>query len=195
MTESIFKNHPMSSDRQSWSSVLVETKIDYDETLVRSRFRVQSPQSKEAIEFLEKRPASYHPDPNTQEFICQFNVKKMLGQSSASAGDMTRQLAERGIVLPRDALYSGPRVGTTLFELLKWHVDQRSLNTITYHDLSSGVPAFTLTQQQYHQILRQFSSMNDHFMERLERLERMLRAHDDQILMIISKPVATTTQK
>ena len=138
MTESIFKNTTMTSYRQSWTSVLVETKIDYDETLVRSRFRVQSPQSKEGIEFLEKRPAS-HPDPNTQEFISQFNVKKMLGQSSASAADMTRQLAERGIVLPVDALYSGRRVGTTLFELLKSHVvDQTALRTITTQAPTSG---------------------------------------------------------
>ena len=84
MTESIFKNHTMTSYRQSWTSVLEETKIDYLDTLVRFRFRIQSPQSKEGIEFLEKRPASYHPDPNTQEFICQFNVKKMLGQSSGT---------------------------------------------------------------------------------------------------------------
>ena len=55
MTESIFKNTTMTSYRQSWTSVLVETKIDYDETLVRSRFRVQSPQSKEGIEFFVRR--------------------------------------------------------------------------------------------------------------------------------------------
>ena len=163
MTESIFKNTTMTSYRQSWTSVLVETKIDYDETLVRSRFRVQSPQSKEGIEFLEKRPAS-HPDPNTQEFICQFNVKKMLGQSSASAADMTRQLAERGIVLPVDALYSGRRVGTTLFELLKWHVDQRSLRTITTHDLTSGDAA-------------QEQSQNLHLISLIERNNRDL--HED----------------
>jgi hypothetical protein len=164
----------MTSYRQSWTSVLEETKIDYLDTLVRFRFRIQSPQSKEGIEFLEKRPASYHPDPNTQEFICQFNVKKMLGQSSASAGDMTRQLAERGIVLPRDALYSGPRVGTTLFELLKWHVDQRSLITITTRDLSSGVAASTSVQ--YNHLLRALIAMQDSIQEDKKRLERRLRA-------------------
>ena len=174
MTESIFKNTTMTSYRQSWTSVLVETKIDYDETLVRSRFRFQSPQSKEGIEFLEKRPAS-HPDPNTQEFISQFNVKKMLGQSSASAADMTRQLAERGIVLPRDALYSGRRVGTTLFELLKWHVDQRSLRTITTHDLTSGDAAHA-TAATNAQLRRGLEALAMAVKEDIARLELKLRA-------------------
>jgi hypothetical protein len=175
MTESIFKNHTMTSYRQSWTSVLEETKIDYLDTLVRFRFRIQSPQSKEGIEFLEKRPASYHPDPNTQEFICQFNVKKMLGQSSASAGDMTRQLAERGIVLPRDALYSGRRVGTTLFELLKWHVDQRSLRTITIHDLTSGDAAHA-TGATNAQLRRGLEALAMAVKEDIARLELKLRA-------------------
>ena len=135
MTESIFKNHPMSSDRQSWSSVLAETKADYLDTLGRFSFRVQSPQSKECIEFLKKRPASYSPETITQEFISQFNVKKMLGESSPSAADMTQTLAGRGIVLPKDVLYSGRKVGTTLTALLNWHVDQRSLRTIDIQEL------------------------------------------------------------
>jgi hypothetical protein len=167
MTESIFKNHPMSSDRQSWSSVLAETKADYLDTLGRFSFRVQSPQSKECIEFLKNRPASYSPETITQEFISQFNVKKMLGESSPSAADMTQTLAGRGIVLPKDVLYSGRKVGTTLTALLNWHVDQRSLRPIDIRDLPSSTDQ---QRMQYRHLLSQMAAMQDDITAILEHI-------------------------
>ena len=135
MTESIFKNIDMTSDRQSWSSILAEAKLDYSATL--GMFRTPSLDSQKCIAFLNNRPspADYNSLTITQEFISQFNVKTMLGESCSSAADMAQVLAGRGINIPNNVLYSGRKAGTTLLGLLNWHRDHRTLRSIDIKDL------------------------------------------------------------
>jgi hypothetical protein len=63
----------------------------------------------------------------TQEFISEFNFKRMLGEPTQNTPQaLTKILEQRGIKLRGNYLYSGRPAGATFKALLLWHKTQRN---------------------------------------------------------------------